>query len=591
MQCGHVVVIVVWLNGTNSSDPEYDSLSYQWSVVTVPEDSSFDISNLVTVTNEPDADESSLAIFWADAYGEYEFELTVSDGESTSTDRVIITVAPDIETTCALADLQTVLRMGPTVDEILEYDIPPDALELSTPELVHAINCGGFAHGIWSDDQYWLDSIYAIWRTANALFDVEILRSQRVWLLPPSQIEGEIGYSLPVYPGLYYLQMFFGEMMSEIDDYGKRVFDVSVEGEVTLPAFDTYGGQHFSTFSPTTTVVVEDSSLDIRFTRIVNDPFISAIKAHKYDTSPILEEVYPFAVSRFEVTNAQFAAVLNYALALGVLESTPQTKSVFTRYEGGDVYVNGKLLLDITEGSGIQFDGAAFYVASAHTTDETAVDMTNYPVTNVTWYGAIAFCNWYSHMRSLFPLYDLDEWRLSDDWRDNGIEGPAGYRLPFEPEWELAAARGSEGAKFSTGKHWTFGMTSDLLDGTLANFNASNPINLNSIPYVTPVGYYNGINPETSEAISPSGCYDMSGNVAEWTYGRANAYPDYDPYVWNEMEGGDMVDERVVRGGSWNDDEYRQRTAYRAAQLPETADNKTGFRVFRNSSDCEYFGN
>ncbi len=585
----------VWLNGTNSSDADCHSLSYEWSVLSVPEGSLFDISQLVTVTNQPNAYASPLALFWADAFGEYVFELTVSDGESTSTDQVTITVAPDIETTCATMTewgASTIMKMGPTMDEIFACAIPPYALELPTSELVHAINCGGFAHGIWSDDQYWLNSDYTVWRRMNSWFGTEIFNSQRVWFQPPFQLEGEIGYSLPVDPGLYYLQMFFGEMVfMEVDDYGKRVFDVSVEGEVILPAFDTYGGQYFSIFSPTTTLVVEDNSLDIRFTRIVNDPFISAIKVDKYNTEPVIEEVLPFAVSPFEVTNAQFAAVLNYALALGVLESEPETKSVFTRYQGGDVYVNGKLLLDITEGSSIQFDGAAFFVAPAHTTDEEPVDMSNYPVTNVTWYGAIAFCNWYSQMRNLIPLYDLDLWRLTDDYRNGWIEGPEGYRLPFEPEWELAAAWEPQGqAKFIPGTHWTFGTMSNFLDSTLANYNENNPMSLNSVPYVTPVGYYNGANPGTWEAISPSYCYDMSGNVAEWVYGRANAYPDYDPYGWDEVEKDGLLEERVVRGGSWNDDEYSQRTAYRSAQLPEVADNKTGFRVVKNSWECEGFG-
>ena len=35
-------------------------------------------------------------------------------------------------------------------------------------------------------------------------------------------------------------------------------------------------------------------------------------------------------------------------------------------------------------------------------------------------------------------------------------------------------------------------------------------------PYLTPVGYYNGYNPNTIDTKSPAGCYDMAGNVMEW---------------------------------------------------------------------------
>ncbi|MCP4744712.1 MAG: hypothetical protein GY874_01020 [Desulfobacteraceae bacterium] len=72
----------VTLDGSNSSDSDGDSLSYDWRFATIPDGSSAQISN--STTSKPD--------FTPDLTGEYIIELTVDDGADTASDSVIITV-------------------------------------------------------------------------------------------------------------------------------------------------------------------------------------------------------------------------------------------------------------------------------------------------------------------------------------------------------------------------------------------------------------------------------------------------------------------------------------------------------------------
>ncbi|MDO8630877.1 MAG: SUMF1/EgtB/PvdO family nonheme iron enzyme [Phycisphaerales bacterium] len=99
------------------------------------------------------------------------------------------------------------------------------------------------------------------------------------------------------------------------------------------------------------------------------------------------------------------------------------------------------------------------------------------------------------------------------------------YRLPTEQEWEKAAAWDP-----TIDRHWVYGFQSDSITCAHANFYQQS-----SFPCVggpTEVGHYNGTG-GTNNARSFYGCYDLTGNVHEWTgsiYSGTN---------------------RVVRGGAW----------------------------------------
>ena len=161
----------------------------------------------------------------------------------------------------------------------------------------------------------------------------------------------------------------------------------------------------------------------------------------------------------------------------------------------------------------------------------------NHPVTNVSWYGAMAYAKW------------------------------AGKRLPTEAEWEKAARGGLSGKKYPWG---------NSIDSSKANYNSS-------IGDTTPVGNY---------SANGYGLYDMLGNVYEWCL---DAY-DKDFYLnsprRNPIAGADDIDEiinnfmsietrRVLRGGSWFFDQLA-RVAYRDRSFPSSAPSTNGFRCAKS---------
>jgi formylglycine-generating enzyme required for sulfatase activity len=172
-----------------------------------------------------------------------------------------------------------------------------------------------------------------------------------------------------------------------------------------------------------------------------------------------------------------------------------------------------------------------------------------HPVTHVSWYDAVKWCNAKSEHEILEPAYYME----GKVYR-NGEFGPDGsrlitwhkkangYRLPTEAEWEWAA----RGGPLSRGHDYS---GSDRLEDV-------GWYEKNSNGKAKPVGLKNA---------NELGLHDMSGNVWEW--------------CWDMDQSGSA---HRIRGGSWNHHSTNGTVRYRISRSPETRYGVIGFRIARN---------
>ncbi len=120
-----------------------------------------------------------------------------------------------------------------------------------------------------------------------------------------------------------------------------------------------------------------------------------------------------------------------------------------------------------------------------------------------------------------------------------------GARLPTEAEWEKAAAWDE-----AAGARRRFAWGDDAPSAEVCNFGLR-------FWGTTPVGSF-------PRGASPAGCYDMTGNVWEWTSTPFEGYPGFEPFPYPEYsETWFDGDHRVLKGGSWATDASVLRTSFR----------------------------
>ena len=165
------------------------------------------------------------------------------------------------------------------------------------------------------------------------------------------------------------------------------------------------------------------------------------------------------------------------------------------------------------------------------------------PVIFVSWTNAQAYVQW---------LNGKAGGRVQ---ASTGAGGP--YRLPSEAEWEYAARAGT-----ATGRYW-----GETIGSGYANCNGCGSQWDNR--QIAPVGSFRP---------NPWGLYDMLGNVYQWTEDCWNANYAGAPTGGSAWTVGDCTN-RVLRGGSWDDNPFYVRAASRGWLGSGQRLNSIGFRV------------
>jgi sulfatase modifying factor 1 len=191
----------------------------------------------------------------------------------------------------------------------------------------------------------------------------------------------------------------------------------------------------------------------------------------------------------------------------------------------------------------------------------------DHPVTIVSWYDAIAFCNALSKLEGLRPYYSVEE---------GEILGGSGYRLPTEAEWEYACRAGTTTIYQGGGDPETLAIVGNVADGTYLEESKaiiSPPIAARDGYAVTaPVGRFR------SNAFQ---LFDMHGNVDEWC-GDWHLIDYYKTSSFEDPKGPLRGHERVARGGSWQSEVSSCRSACRSSTSPSYYSSSLGFRVARD---------
>lgn len=211
---------------------------------------------------------------------------------------------------------------------------------------------------------------------------------------------------------------------------------------------------------------------------------------------------WSYWLTKYEVTVQQYCDFLNAAIVTGHVERDGTTRVLSTWTTSVDSKIPGGITLcPLGDSYQIRWNVNHFEVVD---------DRGNYPI-SVTWYGALAFCEYY------------------------------GYDLPTHAEWEKAA-RGPDHDDQDEHLCYPWGNT---ITAACASYNSSGGTLLR------PVGYYDGNQtPIGDDMVNGYGLYDIIGNAAEWTRTRnytTESYPQKES-LWDMRHSLYTTANRIVKG-------------------------------------------
>jgi formylglycine-generating enzyme required for sulfatase activity len=295
-----------------------------------------------------------------------------------------------------------------------------------------------------------------------------------------------------------------------------------------------------------------------------------------------------FAMGKYEITNAQYCAFLNSAYPSQLMVVNGE---VYASSDAGIPYPfcsTSSAPHKVPSWGGfsqIDFTNNTFRVRT-----KGGRDMSNDPMVDVSWYGAVAYCNWRSQQEGKQPCYDLSTGECDFSRK--------GYRLATGAEWEYAARGGLSDKRFPWG---------DTISQIQSNFISTNtysydvsPVknqyhplwNDGTFPYTSPVGFFDGTlkykiqynwpgsatSYQTTSGANGYSLYDMAGNVWEWCH---DWYGSYSSGSQTNPTGPATGGYRELRGGSWGpfDVAYSCRVSFRVSNPPYYRFGDLGFRV------------
>ncbi|UOY92823.1 formylglycine-generating enzyme family protein [Ectobacillus sp. JY-23] len=158
------------------------------------------------------------------------------------------------------------------------------------------------------------------------------------------------------------------------------------------------------------------------------------------------------------------------------------------------------------------------------------------PVVNISWLEAVYFCNVLSEALGYEKFYGVDdEGKLVTCHTSSN-----GFRLPTDAEWQYACQASSTGYRYDN---------------------------------ITKIAWYKDnshgqVHEVGKKQPNAWGLYDMIGNVWEW--------------CWDLYDEETFGDYRIIRGGSWAEEERGCGATCRRKSMPDFSIDDIGFRVARN---------